>query len=129
MLGFLAATALLYRAFGATLHFYRRPPSEIWPWLYYACINAPILEEVVYRFILCVPATALARPLGAIVLSGAAFAALHVATGVASPDNLIAGYILAWAYLKSGSLFVPVTLHLLGNSCVLIVEVAAWHWG
>jgi membrane protease YdiL (CAAX protease family) len=57
------------------------------------------------------------------------FAGLHVVTGVASPDNLIAGYILAWAYLKSGSLFIPVTLHALGNLSVLIAEVAAWHWG
>lgn len=126
MLGVLGTAIATYRIAGWSLHLAPRPLSEVPGWFYFACINAPILEEIVYRFILCVAAAAVVGPMGAIILSGIAFGALHVVAGVASPDNLIAGFILAWAYLKSGSLAVPITLHALGNFCILAVQVALW---
>ena len=44
------------------------------------------------------------------------------------PDNFIAGFFLTWAYLKGGSLAVPVVLHALGNLCAVAAQAAAWHW-
>jgi membrane protease YdiL (CAAX protease family) len=44
------------------------------------------------------------------------------------PDNLIAGYFLAWAYLKSGTIVVPVMLHSLGNLCALVMHLGTWFW-
>ena len=104
-----------------------RPPAHFLDVLLPSCVNAPIIEETIYRLILCVPAVCLLRPAGAIVLSGVVFAAFHFASGVASPDNFVAGYILCWAYLKSGSLLVPILLHALGNFCILLLQLGAWY--
>ena len=54
--------------------------------------------------------------------SGLLFGGLHVLYGNPGPDNLVAGFFLAWAILKSGSILVPLALHALGNLCV----IAAW---
>ena len=104
------------------------PFSKAGPFFYYACINAPILEEAVYRLIICVPAAPIAKPIGTILISGSLFAALHFVYGNPSPDNFIAGFFLAWAYLKSGSLLVPIVLHACGNFFVLIFQLAIWYW-
>ena len=92
------------------------------------CINAPILEEGIYRFALCVPLAALMRPWVVIMTSGVAFGLLHVVYGNPSPENAVGGFILAWAFLKSGSIYVPVMLHGLGNFCVLAAQVTGWYW-
>jgi membrane protease YdiL (CAAX protease family) len=55
------------------------------------------------------------------------FEALHVLYGNPGSDNLIAGFFLAWAYLKSGTIVVPVTLHLLGNLCALALHLGTWY--
>ena len=62
----------------------------------------------------------------AIAASGVIFAALHFVYGNPSPENAVGGLFLAWAYLKSETIVVPVLLHALGNSLVLAVQVAAW---
>ena len=54
-------------------------------------------------------------PGAANIAGGIVFAALHFAYGSPGLDNFLAGYILAWAYIKSGSIIVPVVLHSLGN--------------
>jgi membrane protease YdiL (CAAX protease family) len=91
------------------------------------CVIAPVVEESIYRLVLCFPTTATIGSTGAIILSGATFAGLHFAYGNPSPDNFVAGYILAWAYLKSGSIMVPITLHSLGNSVAFAVHFGAWY--
>lgn len=128
MLTLIAISLAILAALGIHLSIPTREPSQAFSWFYFACINAPILEEVVYRFILCVPLAALCGPWCAIAVSVVAFAGLHFAAHVASPDNVIAGVFLAWAFLKSGSFAVPVALHALGNTFVLVVEIAAWYW-
>ena len=50
-------------------------------------------------------------------------------TAIPGPDNLIAGFFLAWAFLKSGSIIVPLALHALGNLCALVSWVGMWwYW-
>jgi membrane protease YdiL (CAAX protease family) len=62
-----------------------------------------------------------------ILLSGVLFALLHAAYGNLAPDNTIAGFVLAWAYLRSSSLLVPIVLHALGNLCVFGIHVALFY--
>ena len=109
----------------------RGPPSRVWYWALYLLVIMPVLEEGIYRFALCVPAVAILGKWGAIVLSGVVFAALHFLYGVAAPYNLIAGFLLGWAYVKSRSIIVPICLHSLGNICVGIFHLAYcyYHWG
>ena len=99
------------------------------PWAVRACLLAPVVEEAVYRLALCPPSAALLGERGAIVVSGCAFAALHVAYGNAAPDNVVAGFILGWAFLKSRSIVVPVVMHSLGNLLVGAYHLALLHFG
>jgi membrane protease YdiL (CAAX protease family) len=91
------------------------------------CFFAPLLEEALYRLILCVALVRIAGPQWTILASGAIFAALHFVGGNPSPENFIGGYFLAWAFLKSGSILTPIVLHSLGNACVVALHVANWY--
>jgi membrane protease YdiL (CAAX protease family) len=96
--------------------------------LWYGCVRAPVLEETVFRLLLCAPIVALAGRWPAIVISGALFAYYHVHWGVPGPDNMSAGFLFAWAYLRSNSLLVPIILHALGNLVVGVVDLLHfWH--
>jgi membrane protease YdiL (CAAX protease family) len=102
-------------------------PEEASPFFLRACVFAPLLEEAIYRVALCAPLAAVAGPWRAIAASGAVFALLHVAYGNASPENLLGGFFLAWAYLRSGSVCLPVLLHSAGNLFCLAVQLGAWY--
>ncbi len=84
-----------------------------------SCVLAPIVEEVLYRVVFCTALVGLIGSRWTILLTGLIFAALHFAYGKPAPDNLFAGFFLAWVFLKSGSALVPVLLHSLGNVIVL----------
>jgi membrane protease YdiL (CAAX protease family) len=92
------------------------------------CIVAPLVEEEIYRLALCTGAAAAIKSWGTVALSGATFAILHVLYGNPGPDNLVAGFFLSWAFLKSGSILVPVALHSIGNLFVLVAWVGLGYW-
>ena len=104
-----------------------RSPQDFGPFLVGACLIAPLTEEVVYRGALCVPARAALGTWATVALSGVTFAALHVLYGNPAPDNAVAGFVLAWAYLRSSSLAVPIVLHALGNLCVFAVHAMLYY--
>ena len=118
---------LILPPLGVDIPLHRLHPKRMVPALQSACITAPILEEVLYRLVLCAPLAALAGSWAAIFLSGAVFAGVHFAYGNPAPDNFIAGYVLAWAYLKSGSILLPVLLHSVGNACAVASQVICWY--
>jgi membrane protease YdiL (CAAX protease family) len=91
--------------------------------LWYGCVRAPVLEETVFRLLLCAPLVAAGGRWVAIVASGALFAYYHVHWGVPGPDNMTAGFLFAWAYLRSNSLLVPIVLHALGNLVVGVFDL------
>jgi len=113
---------------GEELPLYATPPDQVRKAFVSMCIAAPLWEESIYRVAVCVPAVILLRPAGAIIVSGLVFGLMHVVAGVPGPDNLIAGFFLAWAYLKSGSIAVPIAWHSLGNLFALAVQVGMWYW-
>ena len=86
------------------------------------CLHAPLSEELLYRVAVCVPCVALLGARWTVVVSGVAFAALHWVYGNPFWDNQIAGFLLGYAYLRSGSVVVPVVLHAGGNFVVFLVN-------
>lgn len=124
----LAAAAGLWTALGRRWPVYATAPAEAGTAFLRMCIFAPLLEESIYRVALCVPLAAITGPWRAIGASGLAFALLHVVYGNPSPENLLGGFLLAWAYLRSESVLVPVLLHAGGNLLVLVWQVGAWYW-
>lgn len=89
------------------------------------CVLAPLLEEPTYRLALCVGFAAACGPRWAIFASGVAFAVVHVIAGVPSPENLLGGFVLGWAFVASGSIYVPWLLHVGGNGLVLLAHLIA----
>jgi hypothetical protein len=83
-------------------------------------VIAPLVEEPIYRLALCVPLVAIIGYWPTIVVSGAVFALLHHRYGNLSPENALAGLLLGWAYLRSGSLALPILLHSVGNALVFL---------
>ena len=125
--GFCIVAGFLLWTIGIRMPIPATPPERIPSALVSYCISAPLLEEALYRLVLCVALVRIIGPWWTIFASGAIFSALHFAWGNASPDNFIAGYFLAWAFLKSGSILTPVALHSIGNGCVLALHVANWY--
>ena len=125
--GFCIVAALLFWIIGIRMPIPARPPERALSDLVSYCISAPVLEEALYRLVLCVALVRIAGPWWTIFASGAIFAVLHFVWGNASPDNFIADYFLAWSFLKSGSILTPIVLHSLGNACVLALHVANWY--
>ena len=123
----LGAALGVWMLLGHDLPVYKTAPAAFWSSFVHMCILAPLVEEALYRFVVCVSAVRVLKYWGAIVLSGALFAALHVAYGNPSPENAIGGFVLAWAYLKSGSIVVPIVWHMFGNLAVLFSQLGAWY--
>ena len=94
------------------------PPQFLGVAFLHMCVFAPVLEETLYRLLVCVPLAGWKRPRMAIAVSGVIFAALHFVYGNPGPENAVGGLFLAWAYLKSETIVVPVLLHALGNSLI-----------
>jgi uncharacterized protein len=113
---------------GYPIRLYEIRPDDLWTMFVQMCVLAPIFEEATYRFALCTGLVPVIKPWGTIFVSGLIFGALHFLYGNPGPDNLIAGYFLTWAYLKSGTIVVPVVLHSLGNLCVLVMHFGTWYW-
>jgi membrane protease YdiL (CAAX protease family) len=126
--GLVVIAWVVYRLLGANMPVYATPPHRVADAFVRMCVTAPLLEESIYRVAICVPAAVLLRPAGAIAVSGLLFGLLHVCAGNPGPDNLIAGFFLAWAFLKSGSITVPLAWHSLGNLCALAMQVGTWYW-
>jgi CAAX protease family protein len=79
------------------------------------CIYAPVFEELVFRVALCSALVPWVGRWPTVIASGAIFSLVHITYGVGGPDNFIAGYFMAWAYLRSGSVAVPIAMHASGN--------------
>lgn len=82
---------------------------------------APISEEVCFRGMLFGGLRERMPRIGAALLSGVIFGALHALTGVSAVPPLIAfGFVLALLYEKTGSIVPGILLHMLNNSVALL---------
>jgi uncharacterized protein len=99
--------------------------SGVWPSVVFSCVQAPLIEEALYRIVLCVSFVSLLGRGPTICLGGVLFAALHFVYGNPGPDNVVAGFVLGWAYLKSEAVSVPILMHSVGNLAAVGIQLAA----
>jgi uncharacterized protein len=99
--------------------------SGFWSRFVFSCVQVPLIEETLYRVVLCVSFISVLGPAPTICLSGVLFAALHFVYGNPAPDNVIAGFVLGWAYVKSGAVSVPILMHSIGNLAAVAIQLAA----
>lgn len=97
----------------------------VWDRIVFSCLQTPLLEEAIYRVILCASLVKIIGHVPTILMSGVVFASLHVVYGNPAPSNAVAGFVFAWAYLKSESVTLPIVMHGGGNLFVLGVQLAA----
>jgi membrane protease YdiL (CAAX protease family) len=125
----LVAAAIVFAALGSNLP---EPglihSSQIWPLFIGMCVVWPLFEEVIYRLVFCPPCAALLGARTCIVLNGLVFAGLHFLYGNAHLENLVGGFILSWAFLKSGTLIIPIALHAGGNFFAFLLNVGYFWW-
>lgn len=88
------------------------------------CVVAPVTEEIIFRALLAAAVLPSLGERGTIAISGVIFAAIHILGGNASPENQIAGFLLAWAFLKSRTILVPIAFHFSGNLFALAGQIA-----
>jgi uncharacterized protein len=124
----MAAAVGVWLSVGWRLPILSVSPSEAGSRFFSMCLFAPLLEETLYRTVLCVSLVAAAGPWRAVAASGTAFALLHCVYGNASPENVLGGFFLAWAFVRSGSVCVPVLLHSLGNLLIFGGQLCIWYW-
>ncbi|MBD3672656.1 MAG: CPBP family intramembrane metalloprotease [Planctomycetaceae bacterium] len=117
----------IWKLTGHEIPIYTTPPTQVFGRVLLACFIAPVMEESVYRLILCVSLMSVLGCWKTIGVSGLLFGSLHFLYGNPSPENLVGGFILAWAYLKSETILLPVILHSLGNSFVIAAQVMGWY--
>jgi uncharacterized protein len=91
----------------------------------FSCVQVPLVEETLYRVVLCVSFISVLGHGPTICLSGVLFAALHFVYGNPGPDNVVAGFVLGWAYLKSEAVTVPILMHSIGNLAAVAIQLAA----
>ena len=85
------------------------------------CIVGPIMEEMIMRrVILKEMAKATKSMWWGIIISSALFAIIHV-----NPIQIVfampAGIFLGWIYCKTGSLLVPICIHIINNSISFVL--------
>ena len=103
------------------------PPSNIGRTLVHACFVAPVVEEGTYRIVLCAALVPLLGTWGTVIVGGLVFSALHLIYGNPGPDNMIAGFLLTWAYLRSRTVLVPWLYHAGGNFLATVSQVVSWY--
>lgn len=122
----LAIFAVVWHTIGWTIPIYCTPPNfEVFV---HMCVMAPVSEEIIFRALLTLAILPTCGERGTIAVSGIVFAAIHVLGRNASPENQIAGFLLAWAFLKSGTIWVPIAMHSFGNFLALAGQVAGWYF-
>jgi membrane protease YdiL (CAAX protease family) len=87
-------------------------------------VLAPVLEEILYRGLLCSAAEPVLGRRGAIACSGAMFAIAHLIANKLDVTTLTAGFLLSWAFLRSRSLWIPIGFHAAGNLAVVGGHIA-----
>lgn len=92
-------------------------PSAFWSWFWFAVVAAPLVEEWVYRGLIQPRLRAAVGVRWAIFGSGVLFWMYHWVGwgGITAPIHLLAGWLLAWSWQRTGSLVAPTLLHALGN--------------
>jgi len=83
-------------------------------------VAAPVAEEVCFRGMLYGGLRERLPRVGAALIAGLMFGALHAATGVSAVPPLVAfGFVLCLLYEKTGSIVPGILLHMLNNSVAL----------
>ncbi len=100
------------------------------PWLLFfgGAVVAPVVEEIFFRGFIFAGLRQVWGWQKAALVSAALFGLLHV-TPTAMLPIFILGYIFAWLYQKSGSIWPAILMHMLTNSLALGAQMLLAYYG
>ncbi len=84
------------------------------------CLIGPVFEEMLYRGLIYRNLSRFNKGF-AVIFSALLFGLAHGNLGQAVPTFGV-GLVLAYGYAKSDSLWVPILLHILNNTCLMIIS-------
>lgn len=84
-------------------------------------LRPAIEEELLFRFLPCGALLGYVSVRANVAINGVIFALMHIVFGGIGPDSAVAGFVLAWAFLRSGSILVPIAMHAAGNGLLFVV--------
>ncbi|HLU37826.1 MAG TPA: type II CAAX endopeptidase family protein [Planctomycetota bacterium] len=101
--------------------------ADFGDWFWLAVVWAPLAEEWIYRGVVQPRLREAFGARAAIVLSGVLFWLYHWIAhgGVTAPNHLLAGWLFAWSWQRTGSLVAPTLLHAAGNLSLGLAD-ALW---
>ncbi len=99
------------------------PTATRWAIALFALLEAPLLEEGIFRRVIFRNLLRKLTPVVAMILSGALFALVHFNAITFLPLWFI-GAALAWTYHRTGRLLVPMIVHFLFNLTNLLLLFA-----
>jgi membrane protease YdiL (CAAX protease family) len=97
------------------------PASQLILFFLY-CINAPLLEETVYRGFLLTSLATKSKPWVAIVVSSCMFSIAHLSV----EDSLqlfVIGCVLGYTYCWTGCLASPIIVHSVYNAVIFLLSI------
>lgn len=97
------------------------PSSQLVLFFLY-CINAPLLEETVYRGFLLTSLATKSKPWLAIIVSSCVFSLAHFSFEN-SFELFIVGCALGYMYCWTGSLVSPIIVHSVYNAVILLISM------
>ncbi len=81
-----------------------------------AVLAAPVLEELLFRGVLQNLLTRVATPMQAWILTAVLFGLFHWSNPETIPPLIVFGLSLGYAYARTGSLMLPIAMHVLFNA-------------
>ncbi len=87
-------------------------------------VLSPVFEELLYRLVLSTALAGVAKPWIAVGGGAVVFTWAHWTGGALGPDNLLAGVFFGWVYLRSGTIWIPIVFHSIGNLGALLLSAA-----
>lgn len=123
----LAIYALVVWCGGLVVRSPRTDPQHLLAQGLFMIVYAPVVEEIVFRSLLCFSVAPTLGSRSRILLSGTLFAAMHWIYGNPSPENQLGGFFLAYAFVRSNTIAVPIALHASGNALALASQVLNWY--
>jgi len=105
------------------------PPTGILLFELCAVVLGPLAEELLYRGVLLPWLERFLSSRTALAISGAIFAAQHLAYGPGIAAVFVTGLVLGWARQRTGGLAAPLFIHTAYNGVAALIRVLRYGTG
>jgi membrane protease YdiL (CAAX protease family) len=89
-------------------------------------IVAPLVEETVYRSILCGALLRGSRSAVRVAVSAGASMTLGFLQGGLQPEEVIGAFALSWLFVSSRTIWLPLTVHIVAAAVPLFINLVLW---